>query len=230
MGWHRRLTRKLVDYDDPGSLGSRIRKRRLVRLMSMIDRIHAQHGHVKIIDVGGTHRYWRLLPASYLESRSVSVTLVNLQPVAMPSADGCFTFMQADGCDLQGIGTGAFHLAHSNSVIEHVGDRGRMARFASELQRVAERYYIQTPDFWCPLEPHCMTPIFHWLPRALRIQLVRHLALGHWRRARNRAEAEAMVDSARLLGRRELKALLPGATILHERVLGMPKSLIAINP
>jgi glycosyltransferase involved in cell wall biosynthesis len=229
-GWHRRLARKLVDYDNPESLGSRIRKRRLMRLMSMIDRIHAQYGHVKIIDVGGTQQYWRLLPAGYLEARSVSITLVNVRPVAMPFADSCFTFMQADGCDLQGVDTGAFHLAHSNSVIEHVGDPVRMARFASELQRVAECYYVQTPDFWCPLEPHFMAPIFHWLPRALRIQLVRHLALGHWRRARNRAEAEAIVNSARLLSRRELQALLPGATILHERVLGVPKSLIAVGP
>lgn len=229
-GRFRRLAKALANYDNPRSLGSRLRVRRLALLVSLIERIHAQHGHVRIIDVGGTLNYWRLLSADFLESRSVSITLVNRRPVALSATDSRFTFVQADGCDLRGIGTGAFHLAHSNSVIEHVGDLDRMARFTRELQRVAQYYYVQTPDFWCPLEPHFMTPFFHWLPRALRVSLVRRMALGHWRRAHDQADAEAIVDSARLLSRREFRALLPGAEIVRERVLGVPKSLIAISP
>lgn len=229
-GWHRRLAHALTNYDNPHSLGARLRVRRLALLKSLIEKVYAEHGHVKIIDIGGTPKYWRLLPADFLESHAVSITLANLSPVCLSPNDSHFSFMQVDGCDLQGIANGAFHIAHSNSVIEHVGDRARMIRFASELQRVGEYYYIQTPDFWFPVEPHVMTPLFHWLPRALRIYLVRHLALGHWRRARDRREAEAIVDSARLLSLHEFRALLPGAKILRERVLGLSKSLIAISP
>lgn len=229
LGWHRRLALALTDYDDPRSLGSRLRARRIAPLLAMIDAAFERHGHVNVIDVGGTARYWRLLPEAFLESRRVSITLVNLHSDSLPSNDSRFTFVQGDGCDLRCMGAGEFHIAHSNSVIEHVGDLARMACFARELQRVADSYYIQTPDFWFPVEPHCMTPVFHWLPRSLRIWLVRRTALGHWRRADGRAEAEMLVDSARLLSKREFQALLPGAKVLRERVLGLPKSLIAIS-
>lgn len=229
QGWHRRIARALTNYDDPRSLGSRLRVRRLAPLLALIDKAFERDGYVRIIDVGGTARYWRLLPDEFLSSRSVSITIVNLHSVALPPDDPRFTFMVADGCDLSEIPSGAFHIAHSNSVIEHVGDQARMVSFASELQRVAEDYYIQTPDYWFPVEPHCMTPFFHWLPRAIRVGLVRRVALGHWPQAQSLHEAEELVDATRLLSRREFQALLPSAKILHERVLGLSKSLIAVS-
>lgn len=73
-----------------------------------------------------------------------------------------------------------------------------------------------------------MTPLFHWLPRRVRVWLVRRVALGHWPRAADRHQTECLVDSARLLRRRELLILFPSARIIRERILGMPKSLIVI--
>jgi len=75
-----------------------------------------------------------------------------------------------------------------------------------------------------------MTPFFHWLPRRLKIWLVRHATLGHWRRATNHQQAEFMVDSVRLLTRRQMQILFPAARIIRERILGLPKSLIAVSP
>jgi glycosyltransferase involved in cell wall biosynthesis len=225
----KRLARHLSNYENPRSLGSCLRAKRIGPLLAMIDQAYLRHGHVKLIDVGGTQRYWNILPSEYLDARHVSITLVNLGPVRQLASHPRFTLVQGDGCDLRRYEDQAFHVAHSNSVIEHVGGATRVASFARELKRVAEHYFIQTPDFWCPLEPHCMTPLFHWLPHKLRTLLVRRLALGHWPRARNSAEAHALVDSAQLLTRRELQALLPDARIIRERVIGLPKSLIAVN-
>lgn len=228
-GWMKSLARHLTDYDDPRALGTRLRSRRIGPLRDMIEQAYARHGHVNLLDVGGTQRYWNILPATYLASRRVSITLLNTTPVSQPPRPP-FSALCADGCDLSQFESGAFHIVHSNSVIEHVGSPQRVERFARELVRVAERYFVQTPDFWCPLEPHCMTPFFHWLPRRLRVGLVRHAALGHWQRAANHEQAEILVDSARLLTRRQMQVLFPSARIIRERILGLPKSLIAVSP
>jgi glycosyltransferase involved in cell wall biosynthesis len=227
-GWMKRMSRRLTDYDNPRALGTRLRTRRIAPLVRMIDEVYANHGHVNILDVGGTQRYWKILPASYLASHRVSITLLNTEPSSQePVAH--FSAVCADACDLSQYADGAFHIVHSNSVIEHVGDPQRVERFAHELARVGERYFVQTPDFWCPLEPHCMTPFFHWLPRWLRVWLVRHVTLGHWPRAASAEDAESIVDSARLLSQRQVRALFPNARIIRERVLGLPKSLIAVS-
>jgi len=228
-GWMKRLAVQLTDYDNPRALGSRLRTRRLGPLLNMIDQAYARHGCVNLVDVGGTHSYWNIVPPAYLASRRVSITLVNTETDNF-TAHPHFTHVRADGCDLSRFATGAFHLAHSNSVIEHVGDPQRVERFAHELKRVAERYFIQTPDFWCPVEPHCMTPFFHWLPRRFRVWLVRQVALGHWQRAATKQQAETLVDSARLLTLRQFQGLFPGARIIQEKILGVPKSLIAVSP
>lgn len=225
----KRMARHLSNYDNPNSLGSRLRAKRIGPLLAIIDQAYLRHGHVKLIDVGGTQRYWNIVPSEYLDERRVSITLVNLGTVGQIASHPRFTLVQGDGCDLSAYDDGTFHVAHSNSVIEHVGGELRAAKFAHELKRIAEHYFIQTPDFWCPLEPHCMTPLFHWLPYRLRTWLVQRVALGHWPRARNNAEAHALVDSAQLLTRGELQALLPEARIIRERVVGLPKSLIAVN-
>ncbi len=228
-GFMKRLANHLSDYDNPRSLGARMRARRIGPLLAMIDEAYARHGRVNLVDVGGTQRYWNIVPQDYLDSRRVSITLINISQGKQVAIHPRFRLVEGDGCDLSAFPDKAFHVAHSNSVIEHVGGPDRIAKFARELERVADDYFLQTPDFWCPLEPHCMTPFFHWLPRRARIWLVRRMGLGHWQRASSRDEAEALVDSARLLSRRELRALLPKARIVRERVLGLPKSLIAVG-
>lgn len=223
-----RLARSLSNYDNPKSLGVRRRVKFIGPLLAMIEQAYHRYGCVNLLDVDGIPRYWHQLPEAYLESRRVSITLVNIGPITPFVACFRFKFIRADGCDLHGFAGGSFHIAHSNSVIEHVGGSPCIERFAREVRRVAEKCFIQTPDFWCPIEPHCMTPLFHWLPRRVRVWLVRRVALGHWPRAADRHQAECLVDGARLLTRRELLLLFPGARIIRERILRMPKSLIVI--
>ncbi|MBD9415046.1 class I SAM-dependent methyltransferase [Pseudomonas sp. PDM16] len=225
----KRLAAYLTDYDNPRSLGARMRVRRIGPLLAMIDQAYARHGHVNLVDVGGTQRYWSLLPRDYLDSRGVSITLINICHGDQVARHPRFRLVEGDGCDLSSFPDKTFHVAHSNSVIEHVGEADRVAKFARELERVADHYFIQTPDFWCPLEPHCMTPFFHWLPRKVRVWLVGRVSLGHWPRASSREEAEELVDSARLLSLQELRSLLPQGQIIRERFFGLPKSLIAVS-
>jgi hypothetical protein len=223
------IAEAIADYAHSESVGSRLRARRIVPLLDMIRESWERTGSVAIIDVGGTEEYWRIVPPGYLDAHNVSVTLVNLSGrCALPTCRR-FTVVEGDGCDLSLFGDCSFDIAHSNSVVEHVGDWERMVSFAREIARVAPTYFVQTPYYWFPIEPHSMTPFLHWLPRTARVWLVLHLELGHWPRAETHAEALRTVDSARLLTRRAVRALFAADEIKTERFWFLPKSLIALK-
>jgi hypothetical protein len=65
-----------------------------------------------------------------------------------------------------------------------------------------------------PVESHCMTPLFHSLPKSTRLWLVLHFTLGYFRKANTTHEAVRMIESARLLTKRNVR-LIP-FLITHE--------------
>ena len=68
--------------------------------------------------------------------------------------------MVGDACDPKLFEGRRFDFVHSNSVIEHVGDDEQIRRFARNTRRLGDRYYMQTPDYWFPYEPHFRFPGF----------------------------------------------------------------------
>ena len=223
------LTSKITDYNDPNSIGSKLRAKRIQPLLAMINDIHEKKGSVSILDVGGTKQYWGILPSDILEQKDVCITLLNLPNQNTQEDEERFKYMEGDACELSSISDYTFDIVHSNSVIEHVGDWNRMLKFSKEIQRLAKNYYVQTPYYWFPVEPHCMTPFFHWLPKPIRVLLVMKLSLGHWGRQITVSDAVQTVESARLLDIKMFSALFEEAEISIEKLLFMPKSLIAIH-
>lgn len=195
----------------------------------MVEEVFQQYSCVNVIDVGGMENYWNIVPRQYLEDYNVIITLVNLPDMSSPDDHGPFRFVNADGCDLSCFDDKSFHIAHSNSVIEHVGDWARMTQFSKELKRVARKYFVQTPNFWFPLEPHFMAPFIHWLPKPFQIWLVMHLSLGHFNRASSVDEAVQTVEGTRLLNKSMFHELFPEAELHTERYFLMPKSFVAIG-
>jgi len=100
---------------------------------------------------------------------------------------------------------------------------------AEEVRRLAPVYFIQTPAYEFPVEPHFLFPGFHYLPRKGRIFLTEQFNLGWYRKAASREEAEARVDEIRLLKKREMQSLFPDGEIEEERFLGLTKSYIAVR-
>lgn len=229
MSLTQRLAEQTFDYRREGATGSRFRRRRIALLMDLVDAVHAQRGHVELLDVGGTRDYWRIVDEDYLEARDVRITLVNLPGDHASRSEGRFTFVPGDACDLHDFADKAFDIVHSNSVVEHVGDWSKMTAYASEVDRLADRWFVQAPNFWFPVEPHAMTPFLHWLPKPLRVRLVMRFGLGHWRRQPDVASAVRRVDSARLLSGQMFRALFPDAEIHAERIGPLTKSWIAVK-
>jgi hypothetical protein len=120
-----------------------------------------------------------------------------------------------------------FDIVFSNSVIEHVGDDLRIRQMADEVRRVGKNYYLQTPNYYFPLEPHFFFPFFQFFPISVRTWLVQHLDLAFIRKRPIRGDAEAEVRKINLLTERQVKRLFPQARIVEERVLGMTKSIQA---
>lgn len=213
-------------YCDPGAAAFRYRARRFEHMKPLIEDVIARKGHCRIADVGGTEYYWNIF-GSYVEDRPIEVTLLNLE--AHPVHSGRFESLVADATDLSGFGDNAFDIVHSNSVIEHVGNWERMCRMAHHVRRLAPAYFVQTPSFWFPYEPHFRFPFFHWLPEQVRAELLLRCNLGFGGRRKDYDAAMRGVQSAYLLSARQFSYLFPDAVIMPERAFGLTKSLMAIR-
>lgn len=97
---------------------------------------------------------------------------------------------------------------------------------AQEVRRVGKRYFVQTPNFFFPIEPHFLFPAFHWLPMSVRTWLVRHFDLGWYKKQADAAAARELVTSIRLLTKTELERLFPEGSIYCEKAFGLTKSFV----
>ncbi len=215
------------------ALSTYFRRGRDAALRALIARVPRQGEGLRILDLGGRANYWQRLGFDWLAGQGAKITLLNLSEAEFSPVDdapeGLFENVIGNACALD-FADGAFDLAHANSVIEHVGLWREMVAFAEETRRVGRAYYVQTPNFWFPVDPHFWKlPFLHWLPRPTRAMLLRALPLATAGRARDTGQAYAFTDSNVLLTRGQMRYLFPEAEIAAERVALLPKSYIAIH-
>jgi SAM-dependent methyltransferase len=141
----------------------------------------------------------------------LEITGVDLQP--RPGYPG--PFVQADAAEGLPFADGEFDLVYCSSVIEHVPP-ARRAAFAAELLRVGRGFYVQTPAYSFPIEPHALLPFAHWLPPSLRKPYWRLGAAGQW-------------EQISLLRAGELERLF-GVPALPERFGPLVKSWVCVRP
>lgn len=206
--------------------GNRFRAARFSRFMNLAENIIRRKGTCSIIDVGGTTSYWKALSALWF-NRPIKVTIVNLSHEQMPGEQ--FTNIVGDACDLHQFRDYSFDLAHSNSVIEHVGRWNEKLRMANEIRRVAHCYFVQTPNYWFPFEPHFRMPLIQYLPEPWRLTLVQRFQIGFYPRASTVADAYKILEDATLLDAQTMRALFPDAELVRERFAFLTKSLVAIR-
>lgn len=221
------IVERFARYEDANSFVSRIRARRAVHLQRLIDSILSEKGSVRILDVGGTEKFWNCIDLTQFAG-AVHIVLANVDALDAVRQPAIFSQAQQDGRQLE-YEDDAFDLVHSNSVIEHVGSWPDMYAFARETQRVGQYYFVQTPNYWFPVEPHCLFPFFQYLPRPARLFLVRCFRLGHWSKASSVDEGMRIVESASLLTKTMLGSLFPAATVLVEKFCLLNKSFMVTN-
>lgn len=219
------MTTRLQQLADDGrtnSISHRLRERRF-RLFDQL--VGGLPRPLRILDIGGTAKYWQ--QRGWAGHEDITITLVNLEAEAqrydniIPTA--------GNATDLREHANGSFDVAYSNSVIEHLTDLESQARMAREVQRVAAAYWVQTPNFWFPIEPHFLVPAWHWLSEDARVAILRRRGVGWAGRCEDPEFARRIVREHRLMRRSELQALFPDAQLVGERVGGLVKSWTAVG-
>lgn len=210
----------------PNQVEYHFRSRRFVIFKEILDQVIAGKGFCRILDIGGTPEYWQAY-GNNLSWNKLQVCLLNLTAPQIQSDS--ITTLVGDARNIKEFGDFSFDVVHSNSVIEHVGRWEDMAAMASEVQRLAPRYFVQTPYFWFPIEPHARFPLLHWMPESWRYRILMKRNCGTWQRQPDLGHAMTAIQSAVLLDKKQMQHLFPEAKIVHERIFGLTKSLIAIR-
>jgi SAM-dependent methyltransferase len=181
-------------------LAARARARRHERFFALT-RLPSR---ARVIDVGCGQIGLRALEPT------LDITGVDL--VERPDYPG--PFVRADVSMGLPFADGEFDLVYCSSVIEHVPPNHRTA-FAAEIRRVGRGWFVQTPAFSFPLEPHALLPGAHWLPFPIRRRYWSLGAAGAW-------------EEISLLRRGEMERLFGPA--LPERIGPLVKSWVCVRP
>ena len=218
-GRGRRVRNLLVD--SPNSLGARARRWR----WEVFTELFPDVAQMRVLDLGGTVDSWSRAPV-----RPAHVTVVNLTEPGETDDDWLIP-VYGDACTASAVLAAAglptrYDLVFSNSLIEHVGGHAARLALAREVRAAAPYYWVQTPYRYFPLEPHWLFPFMQFLPVRARTGIALRWPLQHTRAA-SRAEAEESVQWTELIGITELAGYFPGSRILHDRALGLVKSIIA---
>jgi SAM-dependent methyltransferase len=180
-------------------LAARTRARRHERFFALA----RLPGDARVLDVGCGRLGLRALELE------LDITGVDLTE----RADYPGPFVCADASQGLPFADGEFDLVYCSSVIEHVPP-ARRAAFAAEVRRVGRGWFVQTPAYSFPLEPHSLLPFAHWLGPRARRPYWRLGAAGEW-------------EEIELLRRAEMEALFGPA--LGERVGPLVKSWVCLR-
>jgi hypothetical protein len=209
--------RRLSDAERPGSFSNRMRSQRFKHFEGLVSHLTFP---ISILDIGGTVDFWE--KRGWAGREDVSITLINLQKEPSPHSN--ITSKVGDATCLNEFADKSVDVVFSNSVIEHLFSDGNQCAMAREVARIGRDYWIQTPNFWFPMEPHFQMPGWQWLPRSIRINLLMRKKCGRRGPCANQSDAEALVDEVRLLTKRDLARMFPDAAITPEKFFGLVKS------
>lgn len=226
------MSTRIADPANPQSLSHRFRSKRNEGLRDFLLAARPQGAQTcRVLDLGGGIGYWERVGLDWLVENGFRITCINHQESELTrdaDASVSITIEVGDACNLTQYADHSVDIVHSNSVIEHVGAWPRMSDFAREVRRLAPSYYVQTPYFWCPIDPHFYrVPFIHWLPTSTRASIHRRVKAGWSGPAKDWEAAMRLAESNNMLTLKQMKHLFPDADFRFERVAMLPKSIIA---
>lgn len=211
---------------DPASTKSfnqKFREKRFEFFRAKYDEVAASGKQIRILDIGGMEVYWKKMGFPK-PTDNVHITLVNLFAKDVQNPE-IFTSVKGDATNMPEYKDGEFDIVFSNSVIEHLYTKENQQKMADEIRRVGKTYYVQTPNYYFPIEPHWLFPCFQFFPYKFRVFLTKNFSLGHVGKMPTKEKAEDRVSEVRLLTEGEMKKMFPDGKVYRERFMGMKKSV-----
>lgn len=224
-----RLRERLFSYT-----GSSLSEQKRASRWELLTRRFPDLGDMRVIDLGGTTWDWTMGLSRALEKLQLKATtpkevlVVNLDEKALTNPADWTQTLTGDACALPPeILNTSFDLVFSNSLIEHVGGPWRRVAMADNVHRLADHHWVQTPYRYFPIEPHWMFPLFQFLPVVARARISRYWPLTPDGLRGNTIASELdAVLGIELIGEAELRRLFPSSEVIHEKFVGLTKSLI----
>ena len=181
------------------------KKREFFRLLhpSSSDTLLDVGGNVGIRGLSSIRSYFRKSFVLDLDEEAMHV--VKRQNNAIPIVgDGCFLPFRDK----------SFDFVFSNAVIEHI-PKGMRLNFAPEIERIARKgYFVITPSFWFPYEPHYQLPFGQFLPENLKKQMVTRHSVGYIQKGQ--------YEKIDLLTAKELNKYFQKATVGNIKMSSVP--------
>jgi hypothetical protein len=215
------MFKTILDSSRKNSLGNRFRRRRFTMFTEMIKDLPKP---LRVIDLGGNENFW--IQMGLAGKTEIEITLVNPEEVDVTASN--IKYIKGDACYFRSLGAD-YDIVFSNSAIEHVGGSERSRLMASEIAASGKPFFVQTPNYYFPFEPHFLFPLFQFFPERFKIFLLMNFNMGWYTKCRTYAEALSLIRSVQLLKKSDLETLFPGAELKRERFLGLTKSFIAIS-
>lgn len=213
------IIQRLSAVENPLSFSNKMRTKRFQLFESLIADMPRP---LRIIDMGGTPEFWQ--QRGWGERDDVHITGVNIQPKITGTSN--FQPEFGDVTDLSQFADNSFDIAFSNSVIEHLGDIENQTKMACEMNRVASAIWLQTPNYWFPIEPHFHVIGWQWMPIWMRKAIIKKTSCGWRGPCPDEIEADEIVREVRLMTKSELMKLFPDHNFVAERFCGLVKSWI----
>jgi hypothetical protein len=217
-----KFLRKFADSKNPKSISNKWRRKRFKIFEKLIEDLPKP---AKILDVGGTENFW--IQMGFADNKKAQIVLLNTEEIITKTPG--IAFLKGNAKDLSRFTDKECDVVFSNSVIEHVGGLEEQKKMAAEVQRVGKKFFLQTPSYYFPIEPHFLFPFFQFLPKSLKKFLVMNFNMGWFDKCKTKQEAEALVDSIHLLKKSDLISLFPDGKLYKEKVAGFTKSYIITN-
>lgn len=205
------------------SVSSRQRKKRLDFFLEYCKDLKKP---LKIIDLGGSDYYWKHL--NMTDNADFEILILNNE-IQNTESFSNITFMKKDVRNLDFIKDKEYDLVYSNSLIEHLNSFEEQKKLANEIKRIGKRFFIQTPNYYFPVEPHFLFPFFQFLSVKMKTKLISNYKLGWYERQTDPFKAEELAKSIRLLKENELKDIFSGCKIYKEKYFQLTKSFIAYS-
>jgi len=206
------------------SINQKFREKRFHFFTTLLEGIKSDEP-IHILDIGGTEIYWERM--KFTSNNNVIITLLNLETV--PAKNNNFISIKGDACDLSSFKDKQFDIVFSNSVIEHLFSIDNQKKMANEAMRVGKFYFVQTPNYFFPIEPHWLFPFFQFLPFKTRVFLTKNFDLGHYKKSANKEDAIKRVNEVKLLTEKQMKNLFPRGKVYRETFLSLVKSITMYN-